>query len=100
MADRRLVMDKVIFRIWPDGDVIALFPQIAATIDGYMCDSYMHVGQHGAASPEIIRNTRPAKKKEYKELLKELEQIGYNPTVVKRFTYADYQLRKSQYKGM
>jgi len=93
-------MDKVIFRIWPDGGVIALFPQIAASVDGYLCESYMHVGQHGAATPGIVNNTRPAKPAEYKELLQELEQIGYNPVIVKKFTYKDYLIRKSQYKGM
>ena len=96
--EKGITMDKVIFRKWPDGNVIALFPQIVASVNGYLCQSYEHVGQHGAASPGIVRNTRPAIPKEYKELKKELERIGYNPIVVKRFTYADFLVRKSQYQ--
>lgn len=42
--------EKVIFRVWKDaGDVIALFPRIAASENGYLCQSYMHVGGHGGA---------------------------------------------------
>jgi len=92
-------MDKVIFRKWPEGDVIALFPQIAASVDGHLCESYMHAGQHSPANPAIVRDTRPAKPTEYHKLLQELEQIGYNPVVVKRFTYKSYLIRKSQYRN-
>jgi len=92
-------MDKVIFRKWPDGDVIALFPQIAASVDGCLCESYMHPGQHGVSSPGIVNRTRPATPKEFIKLKRELRQIGYNPVTVKRFTYKDYLLRKSQYQN-
>ncbi len=42
---------KVIFRKWPKsqgGGVIALFPQLPASYSGHMCESYEHIGQHGA----------------------------------------------------
>ena len=88
---------KVIFRIWPDGDVIALFPQIAASNDGYTCQSYMHIGQHGGADTGIVkRATRLAKPKEYMPLLKELRQIGYNVQIAKRCRYTDQQMRIRQ----
>jgi hypothetical protein len=90
----------VIFRVYPDGDVIALFPQIAAGYLGYSCQSYMHVGQHGAANPNaVIEQTKLASRKEYQVLLQELEQIGYNPIVVKRFIYKDLQIRQEQAKN-
>ena len=92
---------KTVFRIWPDGDVIALFPQIAATTGGYECQSYMHVGQHGAADIGVItKRTRLAKPKEYRPLLKELRQIDYNVKIAKRCTYKDQQIRQAQYKGI
>lgn len=90
-------MDKTIFRVYPDGETIALFPQIAATVLGYACQSYQHVGQHGAAVIDIVvRQTRLASRKEYLPLLKELKQRGYNPVVAKRCTYKDYQIRRKQ----
>ena len=92
--------DKVIFRKWPVGcEIIALFPQIAASVDGHLCESYMHVGQHSSANPAVIvRDTTPATPKEFIKLKRELRQIGYNPVVVKRFRYKDFQIRKAQYQ--
>lgn len=90
-------MTKVIFRKFKCGDVLALFPQEPATLDGHLCVSYMHVGQHSAASPNIVRNTKPASVEEYRNLLWELEQAGYNDLVVcKRFTRYDYNVRKER----
>ena len=89
-------MDKIIFRVYSDGAVIALFPQIPSDIHGYLCQSYLHVGQHGGADPDVVvSQTRLATKREYNPLLKELKQIGYNPVVAKKFTQKDFQIRKS-----
>ncbi|MCK5611634.1 hypothetical protein KAR91_57720 [Candidatus Pacearchaeota archaeon] len=98
-------MDKTIFRIYPDttarcGEVIALFPQIANRLDGYLCQSYMHIGQHGAANIDVVvSQTRLATEQEYESLLKELEQIGYNPVVMKRCTWKDLRIRQKQAKS-
>ena len=90
---------KTVFRMWPDGEVIALFPQIATAISGYECQSYQHIGQHsGANSWLVVVKTRPAKPEEYAELLKELRQIGYNVRIAKRCTFQDQQIRQRQYK--
>jgi hypothetical protein len=63
---------RVIFRTWPNGDVIALMPD--EDFDGRRCTSYMHLGQHGGASyPLVVRLTRPATPEEYGPLLRELE---------------------------
>lgn len=94
--------DKVIFRKWPKregGTVIALFPAIAATVGNpYNCQSYEHVGQHGAASVNLTQRTKPATPAEYKDLAKELRQRGYRLRIVKRFTQADLAARKEQLK--
>lgn len=75
---------KVIFRKFPDGDVIALFPEHAATRSPYTCSSYMHIGQHAAANLQAMTRLKKATRKEYAELAKELRRIGYNLKVISR----------------
>jgi hypothetical protein len=87
---------KVIFRMFGDGQVIALFPEIATDQLGYNCNSYMHVGQHGAANPSITNRTTLAKQEDYKHLFDELTKLGYNLHVIKRFRYADQLKRQKQ----
>lgn len=83
-------MDKAItiFRTWKDsGDVIALFPEIPADRAGRCCESYMHVGQHGAADPAgVVLATRPAGRAEYLPLLRELRGRGYRPIIRRRLS--------------
>lgn len=69
---------KVVFRCWKDtGDVIALFPEILADTHG-SCQSFEHVGQHGAATyNHVVNITRPAEPFEYFPLKKELESPPY-----------------------
>jgi hypothetical protein len=77
----------VIFRKWnkEGGEVIALFPEDPANMEDHLCNSYMHVGQHGSADPQLIfQQTLPAKSQEYKELLQELRRIGYRKLVVRQ----------------
>ena len=67
-----------IFRRHPDGDVIALFPELPANYSGSECVSYQHVGQHGAAHiPVVMNETLCATPNEYRDLLIELTQLGY-----------------------
>jgi len=75
-------VDRVIFRKWKNGDIIALLPDNDANLG--MVDMYEHTGQHGAGSPSIISVTTPAQPEEYTCLLEELKSIGYKPKVVKR----------------
>jgi hypothetical protein len=83
---------KVVFRkwskaAWSNGDIIALFPEVPADYNGFHCQSYAHIGQHGAADTCIIRaRTVPAKPEEYAELKAELERIGYVLEVRTRIT--------------
>lgn len=90
-------MTKVIFRKFRNGEVIALFPQEPATCDGWLCVSYMHVGQHGSADPFIVNDTKPAMPYEYADLYNELKSIGYDDLVVcKRFNKNDYKIRQER----
>lgn len=83
-ATRRKELGKldVVFRVFPEGDVIAIFPTLRER-DGTVM-SYQHLGQHSAASPALIRELRPATQAEYAPLLAELKRIGYSPHVRKR----------------
>lgn len=77
---------ETVFRVYPDGDVIALFPYEAADRRGalYACVCYQHVGQHGGADYDaVIDSTRPASEDESRPLADELERIGYR---IKRIT--------------
>ena len=75
-------MTKVIFRTFLDsGDVIALFPEEIENGEG-MCQSYMHVGQHGPAEYEgCLTISKPATVKEFQSLQLELERLGYDLTM-------------------
>ena len=79
MAIKDEYKTMVIFRVYPDGDVIALFPCQDADILGRYCTSYEHIGQHGSADYEYVLSiTRPASAKEAAPLVKELDGLGYN----------------------
>ncbi|MCK5308736.1 MAG: hypothetical protein KAJ73_09005 [Zetaproteobacteria bacterium] len=68
----------VVFRFWLDSrEPIALFPEIDA--GGGLCQSYMHVGQHGGANySHVVKMTALATPEEYAPLVEELEIIGYS----------------------
>ncbi len=87
---------KVIFRTWnaEPHTVIALFPREPGDSNPETCMSYEHIGQHGAAHfVQVMGATHRASKREYTELLTELESIGYDLTVAQRATGADYGAR-------
>jgi hypothetical protein len=72
----------VVFRVFPEGDVVALFPGVKEGNGTIM--SYQHVGQHAAASSTLARALRAATPMEYAPLLAELKRIGYCLRVMKR----------------
>lgn len=79
-------MTKVVFRVYDNGEVVALFPQVQADPNGN-CTSYVHNGQHGAATySHVIKTTKPATEEQYTPLLEELKSLGYNDLQIhKRF---------------
>ena len=86
----------VIFRCWPNGDVLALFPTWPHDYAGTLCTSYAHVGQHGAADYEhVLSRTRPASPDQYASLLQELRVIGYdNLQVYRRASHIFHKARR------
>jgi len=78
---------KVIYRKFPEGDVIALFPEVPG--DSWAtCNSYQHIGQHGSASLGVIYDTKLATPEEYKDLHEEITQIyfEYEIVIYRRYT--------------
>lgn len=51
---------RVMYRRFPEGDVIALFPDTDADGNLMHCMSYQHIGQHGAAHKDLIKQLPPA----------------------------------------
>lgn len=90
-----------IFREYPDGEVIAIFPGIAGTYDPRTVMFYAHLGQHGHGDyAAIVSRTRLAKDSEnLTELHNELRRIGYNVRPVKRGTSAHFRERLRQSRG-
>ena len=87
---------EVVFRKWKRS-IIALFPYEVENSRGDVM-SYQRIGQHSSANYNyIIVNSKPATQKEYKNLKKELENIGYKLKVIKRMNYDKY--LKSYYKN-
>lgn len=69
-------MTLIIFKKFPQGDVIALMPEDDADSQGNIM-SYQRIGQHGAASPELLEDLEDATKQERAALKRELESLGY-----------------------
>lgn len=82
-------MDKTItvFRKYKDGEIIALFPAEKWNRYDNTCTSYVHVGQHGAADYDsVVSRTTLATPEEYADLKSELERIGYELDIKKKYT--------------
>jgi hypothetical protein len=89
---------KVIFRKFPDGEIIALFPELPGTNSVTNCLNYMHNGQHGSGKA-TCEGTKPVDKDWNGALKRELTAIGYNLTVVTRFSYQMDQKRIALIRG-
>lgn len=88
---------KVIFRTFrKGGDTLAMFPEIPADAMGDFCQSYQHVGQHGAASPSLPGVTRPATPEETAPLRRELEAIGYALEPRAKVSFAMHKARREE----
>lgn len=82
----------VIFRKFNTGDIVAIFPEVKWNDDKTLCSSYMHIGQHGSASYDIVNITKLAKPNEYEELKRELESLGYNLDIKKKIVRRWYEV--------
>ena len=82
--------DKVIFKLdkGPEHDVYAVFPEIPFSIGGTDdCMIYAHCGQHGSASIDYVRESKPANFQQYQDLYYELtNDVGYDLDIVKRIS--------------
>jgi hypothetical protein len=86
---------KVIFRKWKDGTITAFFPEIPSDLQGYNCQSYSHIGQHGGADYGYCRTiTKPANIIDAASLARELKGIGYDLRIARRETAGDRLNRK------
>ena len=89
---------RVVFRKWRDtGSVIALFPEIPTDRQGWYCEAYEHVGQHGGADYHgVIQASRPAKPTEYRSLANDLDRIGYRVKPIKRASFRHHEQRRKE----
>lgn len=73
----------VVFRKFDDGEVIALMPK-DSWIDGggeAFITSYQHIGQHSGASLDLLEDLQKCSEEDYRDLKRELENIGYRVKV-------------------
>lgn len=91
---------KVIFRKFPDGEIIALFPELPGDMKVGHCLSYLHNGQHGCADTSIYYNTKSCHVQQYYDLMMELLRIGYSLQIVSRFSYQMDQKRIAEIRQM
>lgn len=68
---------QVVFRKFPEGDVIALFPNEKADFEGNIM-SYQYLGQHGGACPSLALDLEVPSIEEAQELFIELKRVGYD----------------------
>lgn len=93
---------RVIFRMIGGakrGECIALFPDLAGNSDTSTCLSYMHIGQHSAASLYRAERWPLATAEQSAELRAELVRIGYTLREVKRTPRNSRALRAAQLVG-
>lgn len=77
--------EKVMFRKYNNGEVVAVFPYIQAGKYKSIVQCYQHVGQHGQADYHyFIALTKPASEREYMPLYRELLAIGYDLQIITR----------------
>ena len=77
---------KVVFRVFKDGNIIALFPDDSYKYGSmYYTVCYQHSGQHASCDYKaVISITRPATEEQYRNLAKELTGMEYNLKVQQR----------------
>lgn len=87
---------KVIFKKFQDGDIVALFPEEIHN-KKHEIMSYQRIGQHGAASIDLITELEPANETEYYKLWTELLVLGYKLEVLDNYCKDCIEARKEGY---
>ena len=92
----------VVFRRWRDTKtVFALFPTMPSDYEGFYCESYEHIGQHGGADYfGCIYASKPASLDEAADLKRELERIGYRLRGIKRASRTHHEVRRETARSL
>jgi hypothetical protein len=86
MSDLNTVAFRTNIKTTFKGNVTAVFPYLQHSKESDYIEAYTREGQHHACSREwVLSNSRPSTEIEYADLKAELENIGYNLRVIKRF---------------
>lgn len=84
----KVIFKKKCDRGLKEWHVVAFFPEATVNRGNIMC--YVHDGQHGDASYDYYLSCRPASKKEYACLKRELgKSFGYRLKIVSKVTRKD-----------
>jgi hypothetical protein len=78
-------MKTKVYFVKDDDEITAVFPYEVATSNINTMICYSHVGQHGTCIDTWVKDSDKAKPEEYKELLEELNTIGYKLEILKNF---------------
>jgi hypothetical protein len=70
----------VVFRHFKEGDIVALFPELPSDVNGFYCECYAHIGQHGGADTGLVYSTKPANEadEDVQALIRELTGCPYH----------------------
>lgn len=74
---------RVVFRIYPNDEVIALFPEEAADRHGNCISCLKDALHYPADYHHVVSQTRRAKPPEYADLLNDLKTAGYRDLVIR-----------------
>lgn len=85
----------VIFKRDKGGDVFAAFPTLPGNMNQSTMSCYAHIGQHGTADSDYVRQAKPASPDEYSDLLRELRRMGYDDLkIIRRMQHGHYIARR------
>jgi hypothetical protein len=78
-------------------DIYALMPEVPADVEGLLCESYQHFGEHASADyTRCIATSDPVTPEEYRDLLDEMTQRGYTVFVRQRATPEMHRRRRAE----
>ena len=65
-----------------ENDLFAFFPNENYDNGNLLKSAYSHIGQHSACCEDYAEASRPATQSERKDLITELQSIGYNLNIL------------------